>query len=67
MKNGCFEGIKLFLFDMDGTLYIGNRLFDFTEELLCVYKKSGEEIPFYNQQFFKKRERLCRKAAKARY
>ena len=32
MKNGCFEGIKLFLFDMDGTLYIGNRLFDFTEE-----------------------------------
>ena len=43
MKNGCFEGIKLFLFDMDGTLYIGNRLFDFTEELLASIKRAGRD------------------------
>ena len=42
MKTGCFEGIKLFLFDMDGTLYIGNRLFDFTEELLASIKRAGK-------------------------
>ena len=29
----CKE-IKLYLFDMDGTLYLGNQLFDFTVELL---------------------------------
>ena len=28
-------GMKLFLFDMDGTLYLGNRLYDFTVELLA--------------------------------
>ncbi len=38
--------IKLFLFDMDGTLYIGNRLFDFTIELLETIKKSGKKYMF---------------------
>ena len=33
--------IKLFLFDMDGTLYLGNRLYDFTVELLETIKKCG--------------------------
>lgn len=46
MKTGCFEGIKLFLFDMDGTLYIGNRLFDFTEELLASIKRAGKRYLF---------------------
>ena len=31
MKN-TIKNIKLFLFDMDGTLYLGNRLFDFTDK-----------------------------------
>ena len=30
------KNIKLFLFDMDGTLYLGDRLFDFTNELLDI-------------------------------
>ena len=38
--------IKLFLFDMDGTLYIGNRLFDFTKELLSTIKKQGKRYLF---------------------
>ena len=32
---------KLFLFDMDGTLYIGGKLFDFTKELLAKIKETG--------------------------
>ena len=32
--------IKLFLFDMDGTLYLGDRLYDFTPALLEAIKKS---------------------------
>lgn len=38
--------IKLFLFDMDGTLYIGNRIFDFTEQLLESIKSAGKKYLF---------------------
>ncbi len=40
------KNLKLFLFDMDGTLYIGDRLFDFTNELLREIKKSGGRYLF---------------------
>ena len=33
-KQEILRKIKLFLFDMDGTLYIGDRLFDFTPQPL---------------------------------
>lgn len=46
MVNKRFENIILFLFDMDGTLYIGNRLFDFTEELLSSIKREGKKYLF---------------------
>ena len=46
MINKCFENIKLFLFDMDGTLYIGNKLFDFTGELLSSIKRTGKKYLF---------------------
>ena len=29
-KNEILRSKKLYLFDMDGTLYLGNRLYDFT-------------------------------------
>ena len=38
--------IKLFLFDMDGTLYLGDRLFPFTKELLKFIRKSGRDYLF---------------------
>ncbi len=41
-----FENIKLFLFDMDGTLYLGNRLYDFTNELLETIKSIGGKYMF---------------------
>ena len=40
------KNIKLFLFDMDGTLYLGNRLYDFTTQLLEAIKKSGGRYMF---------------------
>ena len=33
--------LKLYLFDMDGTLYLGNQLFDFTKELLMKLRENG--------------------------
>ena len=37
---------KLFLFDMDGTLYLGDRLFDFTIELLSEIRRTGGKYLF---------------------
>ena len=40
------KNLKLYLFDMDGTLYLGDRLFDFTIELLKKIKQSGGRYMF---------------------
>ena len=40
------EGIKLYLFDMDGTLYLGDRLYDFTVELLQQIRRTGGKYLF---------------------
>ena len=40
------KSIKLFLFDMDGTLYLGDNLFDFTTELLDTIKRTGRRYMF---------------------
>ncbi len=37
---------KLYLFDMDGTLYLGNRLYSFTLELLDAIRSSGAKYLF---------------------
>ncbi len=37
---------RLFLFDMDGTLYLGDRLFDFTPALLAAIKEAGGRYLF---------------------
>ena len=38
--------IKLYLFDLDGTLYLGDRLYDFTKELLGEIKRIGGKYLF---------------------
>ena len=40
------EKLKLYLFDMDGTLYLGSRLYDFTIELLEEIKRTGGKYLF---------------------
>ena len=37
---------KLYLFDMDGTLYLGNRLYSFTKDLLQKIRESGRKYMF---------------------
>lgn len=38
--------MKLYLFDMDGTLYLGNRLYPFTKELLIEIRSHGGQYLF---------------------
>lgn len=33
--------IRLYLFDMDGTIYLGDNLFPFTKELLKTIRETG--------------------------
>jgi len=40
------KNIRLFLFDMDGTLYLGDRLYAFTIELLKKIKANGDRYLF---------------------
>ena len=40
------EKMKLYLFDMDGTLYLGSRLYDFTIELLQEIRRTGGKYLF---------------------
>ena len=40
------KALKLYLFDMDGTLYLGDRLFPFTKELLETVRKRGGRYLF---------------------
>jgi len=46
MKIENLSNINLFLFDMDGTLYLGDILFDFTKELLDKIRKAGKKYLF---------------------
>lgn len=40
------KNLKLYLFDMDGTLYLGDRLFGFTAELLNKLRETGSRYMF---------------------
>ena len=40
------KNLKLYLFDMDGTLYLGNQLFEFTKELLLKIRQTGGRYMF---------------------
>ena len=45
-KMELLRGKKLYLFDMDGTLYLGNRLYDFTLDLLSALRATGRQYLF---------------------
>ena len=58
----CKE-IKLYLFDMDGTLYLGNQLFDFTVELLEKLHASGKRYMFMTNNSSKSVQAYIQKLA----
>ena len=45
MNSNDIKNIKLFLLDMDGTIYLDDRLFDGVIEFLdCIKKRGGKYI-----------------------
>lgn len=58
------KNIELFLFDMDGTLYLGNELFDFTAELLDTIKAQGKRYMFMTNNSSKSVEDYILKLSK---
>ena len=63
-KKELLRSKKLYLFDMDGTLYLGNRLYDFTLELLDTLKKTGRSYLFMTNNSSKSVEDYIRKLGK---
>ena len=45
-KKEMISRVKLYLFDMDGTLYLGDRLFSCTKELLREIRRTGGQYLF---------------------
>lgn len=41
------KNIKVFVLDMDGTIYLGNKLFPYTKDFLNAVKKSGRDFSFF--------------------
>ena len=63
-KKKLIKQIRLFLFDMDGTLYLGNRLFDFTTRLLETIRSSGSRYLFMTNNSSKSVEDYIQKLNK---
>ena len=55
---------KLYLFDMDGTLYLGDQLYPFTIPLLDKLRKTGRKYLFMTNNSSKSVEDYIRKLAK---
>ena len=58
------RSMKLFLFDMDGTLYLGDELFDFTIPLLRRIRETGGRYLFMTNNSSKSVEDYIRKLQK---
>lgn len=63
-QEDLLKSIRFYLFDMDGTLYLGNQLFDFTSELLDVIRKTGRRYLFMTNNSSKSVEDYIKKFAK---
>lgn len=62
--NELLRSKKLYLFDMDGTLYLGNQLYPFTLELLQTLKDTGRHYLFMTNNSSKSVEDYVAKLAK---
>ena len=60
-KTEMIQKTKLFLFDQDGTLYLGDRLYDFTIELLDTIRASGRKYLFMTNNSSKSVEDYVKK------
>jgi len=46
-EKNALSGVKCFVLDMDGTIYLGDRLFPFTHDFLRSVKESGRDFVFF--------------------
>ena len=58
------RSLKLYLFDMDGTLYLGDCLFEFTKELLACIREQGARYLFMTNNSSKSVEAYIQKLAR---
>ena len=58
------KNIKLFLLDMDGTIYLGDKLFDCTLPFLNLLKEQGKRFLFLTNNSSKNRDVYVKKLAK---
>jgi len=63
-KKTMIESIKLYLFDMDGTLYLGERLYEFTVDLLHQIRHAGCKYLFITNNSSKSVDDYVKKLAK---
>ena len=60
----ALKDISLYLFDMDGTLYLGDRLYDFTTDLLQTIRENGSRYLFMTNNSSKSVEDYIKKLTK---
>ena len=63
-KNEILRSKKLYLFDMDGTLYLGDRLYEFTPALLDTLRATGRKYLFLTNNSSKSVDDYVRKLEK---
>lgn len=63
-KKEIIKKIRLYLFDMDGTLYLGDNLYGFTVELLETIRKTGGKYLFMTNNSSKSVEDYIKKLSK---
>ncbi len=63
-QNELLRSINLYLFDMDGTLYLGDRLYDFTNTLLKTIRETGRRYLFMTNNSSKSVEDYIKKLEK---
>ncbi len=57
------DKIKCFVLDMDGTIYLGNELFDFTKDFLKEVKETGRKYYFFTNNSSKSQQAYIEKLA----
>lgn len=61
---GKLSDVKMFVLDMDGTIYLGDRLFPYTRDFLRRVKETGRDFCFFTNNSSKNREAYLEKLAR---
>ena len=57
------QKIKMYVLDMDGTIYLGDRLFPFTQRFLSTVRAKGADFCFFTNNSSRNREAYLQKLA----